>query len=82
VNLDSFTRHLGAATIGLLAVLFSAAVVWQITHGHDVDPLLASLAGGTIAYLLPSPTQTGRVTVENAPDDPVPTADVAAPRKT
>jgi hypothetical protein len=31
------------------------AVVWQVVHGHDVDPLLAGLAGTLMAGLLPSP---------------------------
>lgn len=82
MNLDSFTRHIGAVTIALLALLFSAAVVWQITHGHEVDALLAGLVGTTLGYLIPSPAQSQRVTVENDPSDPVPTADVPAkPRK-
>lgn len=73
MNLDNFTRHVAAATIALLAVLFSGAVVWQVIHGHEVDALLAGLVGTTIGYLIPSPTQS-RVTVENDPSDPVPVA--------
>ena len=72
MNLDNFTRHVGAVTLALLAALFSAAVVWQIVHQHDVDPLLAGLVGTTIGYLLPSPSQTGKVTIDNEPNDPVP----------
>lgn len=72
MNLDAFTRHVSAIGLALLAVLFSAAVVWQVIHGHKVDALLAGLTGTTIGYLLPSPAQTGRVTVENDPSDPVP----------
>ena len=81
MNIDSFTRHIGAVTIALLALLFSAAVVWQITHGHEVDALLAGLVGTTLGYLIPSPAQTQKVTVENDPSDPVPTADVPAKRR-
>lgn len=72
MNLDNFTRHVGAVTIALLAVLFSCAVIWQVIHGHDVDALLAGLVGTTLGNLIPSPGQTGKVTVENAPSDPIP----------
>lgn len=81
MNLDNFTRHLGAVTVALLALMFSAAAVWQIIHSHEVDALLAGLVGTTLGYLIPSPQQTGKVTVENDPSDPVPTSAVTTKRR-
>lgn len=72
MNIDNFTRHVAAITIALLALLFSCAVIWQVIHGHEVDALLAGLVGTTLGYLIPSPSQTGRVTVDNEASDPIP----------
>lgn len=69
---DRFARHVGVITIATAALGFSLALVWQVVHAHPVDSLLAGLVGTTLGALLPSPTTTQRVTVENTDDDPVP----------
>lgn len=82
MNSDNFTRHIGAATVALIAVLTTLGILWQVTHGHDVDPLLAGLATLTIGLLLPSPVAPAqRVTVANEADDPVPVEAAPEPPK-
>lgn len=69
--MDRFTRHIGAITVAVIAVLSTVGMLWQVIHGHTVDPLLAATLSLTIGLLIPSPAGQ-RVTVDNASDDPVP----------
>jgi len=68
------------ATLGTLAFIFGAAL---FAAGHSVTVNeafgMGTITGGLIGVLrIPS---TGKVTVDNAPSDPVPTTPAAAPEE-
>lgn len=71
----TYNPLIASSTIALGALAALAAMIWQVTHGHEADAQLAGLVGLLFGAFLRMPGQVDQVTIRQPADQPVPVTD-------
>lgn len=71
----TYNPIIASLTIAFGALAALAAMIWQVTHGHEADAQLAGLVGLLFGAFLRMPGQVDQVTIRQPVDQPVPVKD-------
>jgi hypothetical protein len=71
-----YNTIIASVTIALGALAALAAIIWQVTHGHEADAQLTGLAGLLFGAFLRMPGQADPVQIQQPADKPVPVNEV------